>query len=135
VITLADIEQARARLVGVVRPTALEYSDNLSLLAGRPVWLKPEHRQLTGSYKIRGAYNKISHLDERSEVVAASAGNHAQGVARAARLTQRKATIFMPEAAPLPKVAATRADGADVRLIGRSADHRGPGDRWPRDDR
>jgi threonine dehydratase len=117
-ITLEDIEQARARLAAIVRATPLEHSDNLSSMVGRALWLKPEHRQLTGSYKIRGAYNKISRLDEGVEVVAASAGNHAQGVARAARLTHRKATIFMPEAAPLPKVAATRADGADVRLEG-----------------
>lgn len=121
-ISLGDIEDARARLLGIIRETPLEYSENLSVLTGRSVFFKPEHRQLTGSYKIRGAYNKISRLDAGLEVVAASAGNHAQGVARAARLTGRRATIFMPIAAPLPKVAATRADGADVRLQGADVD-------------
>jgi threonine dehydratase len=122
VISLDDILDARARLAGVLHPTAVELSDTLSRIAGRPVLLKNEHLQRTGSFKIRGAYNKISRLEPGGEVVAASAGNHAQGVARAARLTGHRATIFMPANAALPKVEATRADGATVRLEGSSVD-------------
>ena len=117
-VTRADVEEAFARVAQILRPTPVEVSDQFSKLAGRPVRLKPEHRQLTGSYKIRGAYNRISRLVPGGEVVAASAGNHAQGVARAAALTGIRATIFMPVTAALPKVAATRADGAAVRLEG-----------------
>jgi threonine dehydratase len=122
VIDPADIADARARLKGILVPTPLEASASLSELAGRSILLKPEHRQRTGSYKIRGAYNKISRLEPGGEVVAASAGNHAQGVARAARLTGHRATIFMPATAALPKVEATRADGASVHLEGSSVD-------------
>lgn len=121
-VTVEEIKDARERVAPVLRPTPVEFSDPLSKLAGRRVYLKPEHRQLTGAYKIRGAYNMISRLDPDREVVAASAGNHAQGVARAAALTGRRATIFMPKGAALPKVAATRADGADVRLEGAVVD-------------
>lgn len=121
-VGIHEVELARRRLAPVLRQTPLEHSEHLSAIAGRPVYLKPEHRQLTGSYKIRGAYNKIAQLASGGEVVAASAGNHAQGVARAARLTSRKATIFMPVSAPLPKIVATRADGADVRLVGSVVD-------------
>lgn len=121
-ITLDDIQQARARLTGILAPTPVEASDTLSRLAGRTILIKPEYRQRTGSFKIRGAYSMISTLEPGLEVVAASAGNHAQGVARAAALTGRKATIFMPVSTPLPKVAATRADGADVQLVGAVVD-------------
>jgi threonine dehydratase len=118
VITLRDVVDARARVAGVIRATPVDRSDTLGRLAGRPVLLKPEHRQRTGSFKIRGAYNLISRLpDEVTEVVAASAGNHAQGVALAASLTGRASTIFMPANAPLPKVEATRAYGAAVRFL------------------
>jgi threonine dehydratase len=117
-ISLQDIEEARARVAPVLRPTPLEQSDSLSKLVGRPVLLKPENRQRTGSYKIRGAYNRISRLPPGCEVVAASAGNHAQGVALAASLTGIRSTIFMPANAPLPKVEATRGYGATVRLEG-----------------
>src|SRR5439155_72129 len=86
-------------------------SDALSRVAGRDILLKPEHRKRTGSYKIRGAYNRISRLDPGGEVVAASAGNHAQGVALAATLTRLRSTIFMPANAPLPKGEAIRAGG------------------------
>ena len=103
-------------------PTPLEGSASLSELAGREISIKPEHRQRTGSYKIRGAFNKVSQLQAACEVVAASAGNHAQGVARAARLTGHRATIFMPATAALPKVEATRADGATVHLEGTTVD-------------
>ena len=122
-VALADIEAARERVAGVLRPTRVDRSDSLSGLAGRPVLLKPEHLQRTGSFKIRGAYNFLATLDPAvTEVVAGSAGNHAQGVALAASLTGRRAVVFMPVAAPLPKVEATLAYGADVRFTGTSVD-------------
>jgi threonine dehydratase len=86
------------------------------------VWLKPEHMQRTGSFKIRGAYNMQSSLPAGTSVVAASAGNHAQGVALAASLLDHHATIFMPRNASLPKVQATRAYGAEVILRGATTD-------------
>lgn len=89
----------------------------LSGIAGRPVVLKSEHLQRTGSFKIRGAYNLISQLSEGVPVVAASAGNHAQGVALAASLTGHASTIYMPSTAPLPKVEATKAFGGNVVLV------------------
>ncbi|MBV9662288.1 MAG: threonine ammonia-lyase [Acidimicrobiales bacterium] len=121
-VTLDDLLAARARLRGVLSPTPADRSESLSRLAGRPVLLKPEYRQRTGSFKIRGAYNHISQLPPGQAVVAGSAGNHAQGVALAAALTGREATIFMPEAAALPKVEATRGYGATVRLEGQVVD-------------
>lgn len=121
-VALDEITAARARIAHALRATPVEHSDTLSRLIGRSVSLKPEFRQLTGSYKIRGATNRIALLAPGVEVVAASAGNHAQGVARAAALSGRKATIFMPQNAALPKVEATRADGADVRLQGAVVD-------------
>jgi threonine dehydratase len=122
VITLEDLDAARTRLEGVVHETPIDRSDSLSRLAGRPVLLKPEHRQRTGSFKIRGAYNHISQLPPQTPVVAASAGNHGQGVALAACLTGRRSIIFMPRGASLPKVAATRTYGAEVRLEADSLD-------------
>ena len=117
-VTLADIEAARAVVAPVIRATHTERSDNLTKLVGRPVLLKSEHLQRTGSFKIRGAYNHISRLQGTGvEVVCASAGNHAQGVALAATLCGLKATIFMPETAPFPKVQATKAYGADVHHV------------------
>ncbi|HWD24910.1 MAG TPA: pyridoxal-phosphate dependent enzyme, partial [Acidimicrobiales bacterium] len=116
---LDDIEDARQRLRGVIRATPTVHSNAFSDLVGRPVYFKPEHFQRTGSFKIRGAYNRISRIAEAgdaSEVVAASAGNHAQGVALAAALSGLRATIFMPSAASLPKVSATRQYGAEVVL-------------------
>jgi threonine dehydratase len=122
-IGLRDIEEARARVASVIRTTHVDRSDSLSRLVGRPVLLKGEHLQRTGSYKIRGAYNFISRLpDSVQEVVAASAGNHAQGVALAATLTGKRSTIFMPVNAPLPKVEATRSYGAEVRFEGEAVD-------------
>jgi len=118
VIRLPDIEEARERVAPVIRATPTDRSDSLSALAGRSILLKPEHRQRTGSFKIRGAYNHISRLPPGTEVVAASAGNHAQGVALAAGLTGHRSTIFMPANTPLPKVDATRSYGATVRLEG-----------------
>lgn len=117
-VSLADLQAARERVKEVLRPTPVDRSDSLSRLAGRSVLLKPEHRQRTGSFKIRGAFNRISQLPPGVAVVAASAGNHAQGVALAASLTGRDSTIFMPKNAALPKVAATRDYGATVRLEG-----------------
>ena len=118
---LTDIEAARARLEGVARVTPVYRSDTLSLTCGREVYLKAENLQRTGSFKIRGAYNKISLLsdDQRAAgVVAASAGNHGQAVAWAAREKGAKARIFMPQDSSMAKVDATRHYGADVELTG-----------------
>ena len=112
---------ARAELAAIVRQTPLLESMALSELAGGPVYLKCENLQRGGSFKVRGAYLRIARLSpaERARgVVAASAGNHAQGVALAAAALGTKATVVMPAAAPLPKVAATRSYGADVVLHG-----------------
>src|SRR3954462_15102149 len=103
-IGLRDIEEARERITSVIRPTPVYRSDALTRVAGRTVLLKPEHLQRTGAFKIRGAYNRIATLEPGVDVVAASAGNHAQGVALAASLTGHRSTIFMPINAPLPKV-------------------------------
>jgi threonine dehydratase len=124
-LELADIEAARALLTGIVRTTPLEQSRPLSLLLGVPVWLKCENMQRAGSYKVRGAYTRISRLSDAERargVVAASAGNHAQGVALAAGLLGAKATVFMPEGAPLPKVSATKGYGATIEYAGNSVD-------------
>lgn len=121
-IGLDDIKAARERVAPIIRQTPIDRSDSMSRLAGRPVLLKPEHLQRTGSYKVRGAYNLISQLPDGVPVVAASAGNHAQGVALAAQVTGRTSTIFMPVNAPLPKVEATRGYGATVRLEGAVVD-------------
>jgi threonine dehydratase len=121
-VTVEDVRSARACIAGVVRPTPVDRSETLGALAGREVILKPEHRQRTGSFKIRGAYNRISRLAPGTPVVAGSAGNHAQGVALAAKLTGHPATIFMPVNAPLPKVEATMNYGATVRIGGQAVD-------------
>src|ERR1700744_71390 len=116
-----EIAPARELLSDVVSTTPVLYSRVLSELAGGPVYLKCENLQRTGSFKVRGAYTRIARLSdaERSRgVVAASAGNHAQGVAFAAGLLGTTATVVMPERAPLPKVEATRAYGASVILHG-----------------
>jgi threonine dehydratase len=125
VIGIDDIELAHNRLVDVINRTPSSHSRTLSQMAGRPVWVKPEHLQRTGSFKIRGAYNRISVLAEQGgarSVVAGSAGNHAQGVALAAALSGLKATVFMPVDAPHPKVEATRSYGAEVIQVGDSVD-------------
>ena len=122
---LADVEAARTLLTGVIRTTPLEQSRLLSTMLGAEVWLKCENMQRAGSYKVRGAYTRISRLSEaerRRGVVAASAGNHAQGVALAAGLLGIKSTVFMPEGAPLPKVSATKAYGASIEYAGNSVD-------------
>lgn len=118
---LRDIEAARARLDGVARVTPVFRSETFSRLAGREVSLKAENLQRTGSFKIRGAFNKISTLgdaEQRAGVVAASAGNHGQAVAWAAREAGIQATIFVPADAPMAKVDATRSYGADVQMGG-----------------
>jgi len=119
--TLAEIEDAAEALRGVIVRTPLEESDHLSELLGVPVQLKLENLQRTGSFKIRGATYRLSRLtpEERARgVVAASAGNHAQGVALAAQKLGIAATIFMPLGVPVPKLMATRGYGADVILEG-----------------
>ena len=115
----------RKLLDGVVRLTPLENSRALGARVGGPTYLKCENLQRAGSFKIRGAYTRIARLSDAERargVVAASAGNHAQGVALAAQLLGTSATVFMPEGAPLPKVAATQAYGAEVRLAGATVD-------------
>ena len=123
--TLDEIEAARIVVSRVADLTPLETSRFLSDVLGSPVYLKCENLQRTGSYKIRGAYNRLAQLstDERARgVVAASAGNHAQGVAFAARELGIKSTIFMPLGVALPKLQATRDYGADVVLRGNTVD-------------
>ena len=124
-VTLDDVQNARKALVGIVRETPLEPSRPLAALLSGPAWLKCENVQRAGSYKIRGAYVRISRLTDAERargVVAASAGNHAQGVALAASLLGTAATVFMPVGAPLPKVAATKGYGARVELMGNTVD-------------
>ncbi len=124
-VTLADVEAARDLLEGVVRPTPLEFSRALSDKVGGDVFLKCENLQRAGSFKIRGAYVRMLRLSDDEKVrgvVAASAGNHAQGVALAARLLGIAATVYMPTGAPLPKVNATRGYGADVVFGGLTVD-------------
>jgi len=119
--TLADFDDAAATLAGVITRTPIDQSLYLSELLGVPVHLKLENLQRTGSFKIRGATYRLSRLTaaERARgVVAASAGNHAQGVALAAQQLGIPATIFMPLGVPVPKLLATRGYGADVVLEG-----------------
>ncbi len=123
--SLDEIEAARAIVSRVAQPTPMESSRYLTDVLGAPVLLKCENLQRTGSYKIRGAYNRLSKLSEEERargVVAASAGNHAQGVAFAARELGIHATIFMPVGVAIPKFQATRAYGADVVLSGSIVD-------------
>ncbi|MFF4173982.1 threonine ammonia-lyase [Streptomyces sp. NPDC001744] len=124
-LMLDDVRGAQKMLSGVARTTAMEGSRHLTSLVGAPVHLKCENLQRTGSFKLRGAYVRIAGLrpeEKAAGVVAASAGNHAQGVALASRLLGVRATVFMPAGAPLPKVAATREYGAEVRLRGQVVD-------------
>lgn len=124
-VTLADIEEARRLLDGVIVPTPLDHSRALGRLTGSVVHLKCENLQRAGSFKVRGAYVRMAKLsaDERARgVVAASAGNHAQGVALAASKLGIKATIFMPRGVALPKLQATKDHGAEVMLHGNNVD-------------
>ena len=120
-----DIVAARELLSDVISPTPLLYSRVLSEEAGGPVYFKCENLQRTGSFKVRGGYVRIARLSDAKRargVVAASMGNHAQGVAFAAGLLGTRATVVMPERAPLPKVEATRGYGASVVLTGASVE-------------
>jgi threonine dehydratase len=120
-VSLADIEAVAELVSEVAITTPMEESRWLQAIVGGPVLLKCENLQRTGSFKIRGAYVRLSRLSpaERARgVVAASAGNHAQGVALAAKMLGIKATVFMPDGAPIPKVNATRGYGAEVRFHG-----------------
>lgn len=120
-LSIKDITLAAERLNGVVHHTELAHSSTFSQLSGGRIYLKCENRQKTGSFKIRGASNKLAAMAERSElkpVVASSAGNHAQGVAYAAHRFGTPATIVMPETAPIAKVQATQGYGAQVVLAG-----------------
>ena len=120
-LPLSEIMAASKRLRNVLHHTELDLSSTFSRMSGGNIYLKCENRQKTGSFKIRGATNKISAMVERGErvpVVASSAGNHAQGVAYAASAFQIPATIVMPAAAPIAKVQATEGYGAKVVLAG-----------------
>ncbi|MBW0089960.1 threonine ammonia-lyase [Pseudonocardia sp. KRD-184] len=124
-VSADDIRAARELLAGVVTTTPVARSRALAERCGGPVWLKCENLQRTGSFKIRGAYTRLRRLDAAQRaagVVAASAGNHAQGVALAAQLLGIEATVFMPEGAAIPKVGATRGYGARVHLVGETID-------------
>lgn len=124
-ITLENIQQAKQRLQTIIRPTPLAYAPILSANSGADIYLKKENLQLTGSFKLRGAFNKIAKLtqEERAKgVVAASAGNHAQGVAYSSRHFGCEATIVMPEATPLLKVSGVKSYGANVVLHGANYD-------------
>jgi threonine dehydratase len=123
--TAADIDAARERVAGHARVTPVYSSETLTRRAGRGVWLKAENLQRTGAFKVRGAVNKLSTLssEERAAgVLAASAGNHGQAVAWAARELGIRATVFMPEDAPMAKVEATRNYGAATVLTGAGFD-------------
>ncbi|WP_374035128.1 threonine ammonia-lyase [Bdellovibrio bacteriovorus] len=120
-VSFADIQKARELLKDIICPTEMSHSISASNLLKSEVYLKFENTQRTGSFKFRGAYNKISNLtaDEKARgVVASSAGNHAQGVALSAKLAGVKSTIVMPETASISKASATRDYGANVVLKG-----------------
>src|SRR3954469_8430125 len=124
-VTLAEIEAARKLLAGVTRLTPVEPCRPLTAKLAGPAWLKCENLQRAGSFKVRGAYVRLSGLsaeERRRGVVAASAGNHAQGVALAAQMLGIKATVFMPQGAPIPKLNATRGYGAEVVFHGSTLD-------------
>lgn len=124
-ISLNKVIQAKRNIDGFVAKTPFGFAPKLSKIAGADIYLKKENLQITGAYKVRGAFNKIANLDENAKkcgVVAASAGNHAQGVAISAKHFGVKAIIIMPEAAPLSKVAGTKALGAEVILKGDNFD-------------
>jgi threonine dehydratase len=124
-VTLDDVRAAQDLLSGVVRPTPLEYSRAIADRVGAEVYLKCENLQRAGSFKIRGAYTRMARLSDEEKsrgVVAASAGNHAQGVALAAQLLGIKAKVYMPHGAPMPKLVATRAYGADIEQVGTTID-------------
>lgn len=125
--TFADIEDAAERIRGVTFHTPLLRNDALDAAIGAPVWIKPETLQRTGSFKMRGAWNRISRIpdaDRPKGVVAFSSGNHAQGVAESARILGLRSTIVMPSDAPAAKIESTRRRGAAVRLYDRIKESR-----------
>ncbi len=120
-ISLEDVKKARETLAGIAVRTELAYTNTLSDMTGNSVYLKMENQQRTGSFKLRGAYNKVANLSEEEKkhgIIASSAGNHAQGTALAGTLFGIPSTIVMPKNAPLSKVKATRGYGATVVLEG-----------------
>jgi threonine dehydratase len=120
-ITFKDIQEARSCLKNIAYKTGLVHNTTFSEMTGNFVYLKTENLQKTGSFKVRGAFNKIAHLPERQKkykVIASSAGNHAQGTAMAATAYGIKSTIVMPKYAPLSKISATKSYGAKVVLYG-----------------
>ena len=120
-LTLEKFEEASEVVKRVTQETKLIYSDFYSTQTGNKVYLKPENMQLTGAYKLRGAYYKLSTLTEEERqkgLITASAGNHAQGVAYAAKAYGAKAVIVMPTTTPLIKVNRTKGYGAEVVLHG-----------------
>jgi threonine dehydratase len=124
-VTLSDIEAARETVKPIINQIPIANARWLSELVGGPVYLVPENLQRAGSFKIRGAFNRLARLtsEEKAKgVVAASAGNHAQGVALAAQVLGIKSTVFMPIGATIPKVEATKGYGADVEFFGTSID-------------
>ena len=124
-IDYLDFKSAKERLEGITNPTRLIYSDSFSKSFGNDIYIKPENLQVTGAFKIRGAFNKISKLTDEQKnkgLITASAGNHAQGVAYSAKEAGVKATIVMPTTTPLIKVEGTRKYGVDVLLYGKNFD-------------
>ena len=119
-LTLEKFEEASEKVKEAILPTDLVYSEYLSNQTGNKVYLKPENMQFTGAYKVRGAYYKMSTLSEEERqkgIITASAGNHAQGVAYAAKRYGAKAVIVMPTTTPLIKVNRTKSYGAEVVLL------------------
>ena len=124
-ITLKDIKEAKVNLEGIILQTPLTFAPFLSKEFNSTIYLKKENLQLTGSFKIRGAFNKVASLDKSTRdigIVAASAGNHAQGIAFSGNYFGCEATIFMPEATPLTKVSGVKQYGAKVVLTGQNYD-------------
>lgn len=124
-LQLSEIQAAKNRLEGISNKTELIYSSVFSSESQNEIYIKPENLQITGAYKLRGAYNKISKLtdkEKRKGLIASSAGNHAQGVAYAAQLLGAEATIVMPKTTPLIKIEATKKYGAKVVLAGENYD-------------
>ena len=124
-LTLQKFEEAAEKVKEVTLQTNLVYSEYFSAQSGNKVYLKPENMQYTGAYKVRGAYYKISTMSEEERkkgLITASAGNHAQGVAYAAKKYGVKATVVMPTTTPLIKVNRTKGYGAEVVLYGKVYD-------------
>ena len=124
-VTLNDIKQAQTKINSLIALTPCDYSRSASVVVGADIFLKLENTQRTGSFKIRGASNKITNLTDQEKkrgVIACSAGNHAQGVALSSTLNKVRSVIVMPVTASISKVQATRAYGAEVVLHGQSFD-------------